>query len=416
MKAMKEEFGISTDELAQEIIAQNPNYVRKRGSSLTPVVIVAPLTGSQIWAHLQDAKEDHWFCSTTYATEYQLWINPSQFYPFAADCFFTDISLQYNRTSFTQSNHPGVYTEIPSTNFGLDALTYLEANNVGGVWNDTVDILEKLGYEPGKNLWGFPYDWRVTPVNYYEPAHFPKLKNLIENAFNKTGKKVFVTGLSMGCPYFASFLNNFVDKAWKDKYLQVFVSFDGAFGGSLEAIMGLIADVEFLPGFFTSYESQLRSMANSFGSFVWMCPWTQIYGSHPFVNIAGSSYTASEFAALLSKYTDADEFSGKMLLDMESFGMNNLSPLEVETHLIHGFNVSTAMHVTYNNAEKLGKGIVTMGDGDETVPIQGLTYLAQFNSTTSPVYTYPIKGMIHGTSVHNPDALRYFLAVLSRTN
>jgi len=41
-----------------------------------------------------------------------------------------------------------------------------------------------------------------------------------------------------------------------------------------------------------------------------------------------------------------------------------------------------------------------------------LTYLAKYNSTQYPVYLYPINGMVHGQSIHNPVALKIVLQVL----
>ncbi len=67
----------------------------------------------------------------------------------------------------------------------------------------------------GKNLRAAQYDWRQGPLEYttYE---YPRLKALIEETYKiNNNSKVAVTSLSMGAPYFLSFLNTHVNQEWK---------------------------------------------------------------------------------------------------------------------------------------------------------------------------------------------------------
>ena len=126
---------------------------------------------------------------------------------------------------------------------------------------------------------------------------FPRLKQLTEEtyAMNNNTPVAFVS-LSMGGPYFLSFLNHAVTQEWKvykvyllnekflildtyqDKYVHSFTSMDGAFGGSTVSVAGLTS-ANFLgtrASFLSPWGELFRNMMQSFGAFVWMLPSAQV--------------------------------------------------------------------------------------------------------------------------------------------
>ena len=72
--------------------------------------------------------------------------------------------------------------------------------------------------EKGKNIRAAPFDWRRGPLEFIK-YDFPRLKQLVEETYtaNNNSPIAFVS-LSMGGPYFLSFLNNFVSQEWKVPY------------------------------------------------------------------------------------------------------------------------------------------------------------------------------------------------------
>ena len=119
---------------------------------------------------------------------------------------------------------------------GVTGVTYLAADNQVPIWNDLVTILQGMGYQvgmtsiqlnfirsrlttsfflTGKNLRAAPYDWRKGPLEWNR-FEWPQLKRLIEETYEINGNMpVTFVSLSMGGPYFLSFLNNFVSQTWK---------------------------------------------------------------------------------------------------------------------------------------------------------------------------------------------------------
>ena len=161
--------------------------------------------------------------------------------------------------------------------------------------------------ETGKNIRAAPFDWRRGPLEFIK-YDFPRLKQLVEDTYaaNDNMPIAFVS-LSMGGPYFLSFLNNEVSQEWKvpcitislppppkpfaliesnysqffikDKYVHSYTSWDGAFGGSTESILGL-TNSNFLSNYISPllapFGTTFLTMMQSFPSFLWMFPLQEV--------------------------------------------------------------------------------------------------------------------------------------------
>ncbi len=154
------------------------------------------------------------------------------------------------------------------------------------------------------------YDWRQGPLEYttYE---YPRLKALIEETYKiNNNSKVAITSLSMGGPYFLSFLNTHVNQEWKvvacaafvsffllhlspliffcflyffnlrckivqqDTYIHSFTSLDGAFGGSLSAVLSVGTKAGWLSQYFPV--DNIQELIQSYPSVVWLLPLEQV--------------------------------------------------------------------------------------------------------------------------------------------
>jgi hypothetical protein len=101
--------------------------------------------------------------------------------------------------------------------------------------------LENLGYRIYHDLYGVPYDFRKVMIPTYRKYLFAKLKELIEESYEKTSEKNIIVAHSLGCLVFYSFLVEFVDGQWKDKYIDTFISVGGPYGGCSIALKTMLS-------------------------------------------------------------------------------------------------------------------------------------------------------------------------------
>jgi len=233
---------------------------------------------------------------------------------------------------------------------------------------------------------------------------------LIEYAYySNGGEPVVVLSLSMGGPVFMLFLNHFVDQEWRSKFIDSYVSLDGAFGGSLSAVETVVSASSWLKTFGNG--ELLRGLVQTYGSVAWLLPDRDIFGGNrTFVGNPKGNYTVDQLSQILNQANAT--LTIDMLQSILKQGLNGYQAPGVPVHIIHGVNVSTPSYALYNTTGMENEPYTVYGDGDGTILLEGLTYLAKYNSTQSPVYLYPIKGMFHGGSVHNAKALKIVLQVI----
>lgn len=66
--------------------------------------------------------------------------------------------------------------------------------------------------------------------------YFKNLKSLIEDTYEKNNEsRVTLIAHSMGCPTMLYFLNS-QTQAWKDKYINMFVTISGVWGGAAKTL------------------------------------------------------------------------------------------------------------------------------------------------------------------------------------
>ncbi|EAX96874.1 lcat-prov protein, putative [Trichomonas vaginalis G3] len=92
-----------------------------------------------------------------------------------------------------------------------------------------IDYYKKHGYEIKKDLFLVPYDFRISPA--FSSEFHEDLKSLIENASKLNNQKVTLFGFSLGDFNSQYFLQNKVDQAWKDKYIDQLILLAPSFVG-----------------------------------------------------------------------------------------------------------------------------------------------------------------------------------------
>jgi len=255
---------------------------------------------------------------------------------------------------------------------------------------------------------------RFSPVEYMT-NDYPKLKALFEEMYEANNKtRVAAVSLSMGGPYFLAFLNNFVDQKWKDTYIESWSSWDGAFGGSLEAAVMIITSRQvwsFLDA------TPLKEMLRTFGSTLWMLPWEQALGSdHVVLKTLERTYTASQMHDLLVDTGDHDAAEAYALIKAK--GLLDFKPPGVATYVFYGNHLNTtdsfSLNVTsFSDAVNPPPENIQFTDGDGVVPLRGLRMFdAWQDQQKEPIAFYNFPGLMHGGTVHNVDALRMFVEVV----
>lgn len=108
----------------------------------------------------------------------------------------------YFRTYLTIGNYscypcPNDEFEVfsPADNSGLDSITYLLPTlYLGSYFKRMIGAFTAAGIEPGKSLFGFPYDWRKSVTTHSDAL----LKRLKDASVKNGGKRVHVVSHSMG--------------------------------------------------------------------------------------------------------------------------------------------------------------------------------------------------------------------------
>jgi hypothetical protein len=98
--------------IEQEVCAPNFQISDQEGDTLIPLVIVSGLTCNQIQATLHGSHPHHWYCSSN-SGKYNLWMEETNFYPFAVDCWFDNFQIQYDPVTKNYTYPEGVEVTIP---------------------------------------------------------------------------------------------------------------------------------------------------------------------------------------------------------------------------------------------------------------------------------------------------------------
>lgn len=224
-------------------------------------------------------------------------------------------------------------------------------------------------------------------------------------------RSVALTSLSMGGSYTLLFLNTFVSQAWKDTYIHSWTSFCGPFGGSPVALASLASSLNrySVPWYVLSY-AQVLGMIQSLGSVYWLLPFEQVYGDMAIGITPTRNYTSAEFGQLFTGLGNTD---GADMLTQMQFARQMKAP-GVAMNCVHGWKVSTPHQLVYDSSDLYAANATFInGDGDGTVPIQGLSICNKWQQDQQkPVKVYPIANMQHGSDVRNPKALTIFLESL----
>ncbi|GKV01779.1 hypothetical protein SLEP1_g14307 [Rubroshorea leprosula] len=194
----------------------------------------------------------------------------------AVNCWLKCILLD----PYNQTDHPECKSRPDS---GLSAITELDPGYITGplssVWKEWVKWCIEFGIEANAII-AVPFDWRLPPSMLEErDLYFHKLKLTFETALKLRGGPSLVFAHSLGNNVFRYFLEwlkleiapkHYIQ--WLDEHIHAYFAVGAPLLGATETVKGILSGQTFgLP----VSEGTARLMFNSFGSSLWMLPFTK---------------------------------------------------------------------------------------------------------------------------------------------
>ncbi|CAI5439503.1 unnamed protein product [Caenorhabditis angaria] len=372
-----------------------------------PVVLVPGDGGSQLESNLTGKPSVvHYVCAKQTADYFDLWLNLQLFTPLVIDCWADNMQLVYNTTTGLSDNMPGVKTRV--VGFGTtESVEWLDKSKAsqGRYFFDIVDAMVSWGYKRGKNIVGAPFDWRKSPNELND--YLIQLKSLIENTYRwNDNQKVVILGHSMGNPLSLYFLQNYVDQAWKDKYIASFVSLAAPWAGSMQIVR------LFASGYNMNYyrvvlpPSKLRGMQRSFTSSAFLFPspvsWLPF---EVLAETADKNYTVSNIQEF---FTDINYETGWEQYKQSARLNGNVTSPGVPVHCIYGTGVPTPERFKWD------KGYFPdyppteyYGDGDGTVNLRSARFCQTWKDKNNgkDVTTHEVFQADHMAILKHPNTI-----------
>ncbi|XP_024967644.1 phospholipid--sterol O-acyltransferase [Cynara cardunculus var. scolymus] len=192
---------------------------------------------------------------------------------------------------YNQTDNPECRSRPDS---GLSAITELDPGYITGplssVWKEWIKWCIEFGIEANAIL-AVPYDWRLSPSKLEErDLYFHKLKLTFETALKHRGGPSIVFAHSLGNNVFRYFLEwlkleiapkNYI--RWLDDHIHAYFAVGSPLLGSVQTVEATLSGSTFgLP----VPEGTARLMFNSFGSSLWMSPFSEycrtenVYSKH----------------------------------------------------------------------------------------------------------------------------------------
>eukprot|EP00931_Biecheleriopsis_adriatica_P047268 TRINITY_DN27223_c0_g1_i2.p1 TRINITY_DN27223_c0_g1~~TRINITY_DN27223_c0_g1_i2.p1 ORF type:complete len:365 (+),score=48.34 TRINITY_DN27223_c0_g1_i2:38-1132(+) len=203
-----------------------------------PLILVPGLTGSPLEVKMQKVHMPHFFCKgDTHDTWMKVWVDPLQMLPEEIDCTLKRLTLTYDAESDSYSNLPGVEIRAlgwaNGTREGATSIDKMYTYEFGTMMSH---LTEKLSYELGRDMFVAPYDWRLAGDAHSHVTNgvgglYGQLKQLVEEAVARQGRKAVVLSHSLGCPTMLYFFHNYVTESWREEYIHGWVALSGPWMG-----------------------------------------------------------------------------------------------------------------------------------------------------------------------------------------
>ncbi len=283
-------------------------------------------------------------------------------------------------------------------------------------YGDIINSLTKIGYEEGKNLFTFPYDWRIDNT-----AQFSKLDKTVDDALKKSNaSKAILIAHSMGGLVSRGYILSSSGRASK---IDSLISIGTPYWGSPKVYYALVMGYNFGNGFVDV--NQMKFMEQSWPAAYQLLPRapfitdsrtsTQVAlpQSYSEIRYKGLRMEGEKFVETESNVLGPDlrfvDLANQFYAPMGDRDQPKPFPSSVKHYVIIGTGVQTLTSYVMREAKPgekslqfSGKNVVLeprFGDGDGTVPLWAL----RISTATSTYYVQHSKGnsSAHGSLPDN---------------
>lgn len=384
--------------------------VKGQPKRLNPVVLVPGDGGSQFQAKLDKPTTVAGYCVKKTDYYYDLWLNFELLVPYIIDCFVDNMRLVYNPHNRTTQNSPGVDIRIPGFG-GTETVEWLDHSQISltTYFHNIVEALVSMGYERNTTIRGAPYDFRKAPNELGD--YIKSLQALVEETYyTNYNTKVVLIGHSMGNPMTLYLLNN-MTKAWKNKFIQSFISLAGVWGGAMKPIRLMISGDNLNVPIVKSIN--VRREQRSMPSSAWLMPSDEFWHPEEVLVVSPTrNYTIRDIKDL---FRDINYTTGYMMWEDTVNLIKPLTAPGVEVHCLHGINVPTPGQFVYtNDTWHDGFPKTLPDDGDGTVNLRSLVGCLKFRyQQPQPVFHKVFDGAEHMQILNRKDVIGEILRILS---
>lgn len=382
------------------------NQKQHRDVKKRPVILIPGILGTQLLARLNRTHTPSSLCYKQ-ADWFTIWLNLEEFWPKVVTCWVDNMRMIYHNKTDVRSNE-GVQVVAPRFGF-TDYIEYLDSDKylpASPYFSPVVDFLvNKLGYEKGKNLFGAPYDWRLGV--YQSGELMSNLTELVERAYELSGgEKVVLVAHSMGNLFVHHHLTSVVSSQWKDKHIRSFLSVSAPYLGALKALKALISgDSEGHPWVLPGLE--LREAFRTMPSSAMILPRPDLWPADKKQALTilkekegkNEEYSLDEYEEIFNVSSCKNCYQ---LWQDNGDVIGKLEAPQVETYCIYGTGIPTPEKLYYNakdfpDGEPSG---ADYGEGDATVNVWSARACLAW-SAHNKVHDVEMKGNEHVAILSN---------------
>ncbi|KAG9390482.1 Lecithin [Carpediemonas membranifera] len=268
------------DEISKSEAADFAQALRESNDGvLHPILFVPGLFGSRLEWKLDGKDDENLACSHSTKGKYdQFWITIPDMLPFEDSCW-----IRKNKLGLTAEGHtipqPGVdvrpahWPLVRSVEYLTDTVGFKELAKYA---HNFFQLLRGMGYTDNVNILAHPYDFRASPIDYFDPSTgvLDKFAGLVEHMYATNGNTpVVLVGHSMGV-LVATLCLGHQTQEWKDKYIHQAVFAGGPLGGAPDLVGAVInAPGEFplVPPVYASESTFVPALQTWCGG-IWLAP------------------------------------------------------------------------------------------------------------------------------------------------
>ena len=243
------------------------------------------------------------------------------------------------------------------------------------------------------------------PDDYVVQGYYVALQKLIETAYaNGNNTRVTLVAHSMGAPTTLYFLTKVVNNAWKEKYIEVYVTLSGVWRGAAKSAKAFASgDNE---GIIIDKDIWGRSSQRTYPSTAWLLPypsdtWTK---EDILVLTPEQNYSAWDYQAFFNRMGYP---RGYQMFETTENLTGALPPPNVTTYCYYGIDVDTPLRFKYGEGGFPDTDPDTeYGNGDGTVNVNSLTACERWKQQqTYPVTLQEFKKVEHVAMIKNSDVI-----------